>query len=134
VEAFRKQHDIKVVGPNIPHPVRAFEEAGFPGYVLKDVLAAGFDKPTSIQSQGWPMALSGRDLVCHSLSSIYQETLIFWCTYRSELPLLDLVKLSLSFSLPLCTSMPSLCFLLVCVSFFFHRFLEEEKTDENFTH
>ena len=26
-------------------------------------MAAGFKKPTAIQSQGWPMALSGRDMV-----------------------------------------------------------------------
>lgn len=25
--------------------------------------AQGFSKPTAIQSQGWPIALSGRDLV-----------------------------------------------------------------------
>ena len=32
-------------------------------YVLKEVIAAGFAAPTPIQSQGWPMAMSGRDLV-----------------------------------------------------------------------
>ena len=30
---------------------------------MKEVIAAGFAAPTAIQSQGWPMALSGRDLV-----------------------------------------------------------------------
>ena len=32
-------------------------------YVLKEVLESGFTDPTPIQSQGWPMALSGRDVV-----------------------------------------------------------------------
>lgn len=32
-------------------------------YVLVEVNKAGFSQPTPIQSQGWPMALLGRDLV-----------------------------------------------------------------------
>src|SRR5579862_1901657 len=32
-------------------------------YVLKEVLEQGFSAPTAIQAQGWPMALSGRDVV-----------------------------------------------------------------------
>ncbi len=32
-------------------------------YVLTEVKRAGFTQPTPIQSQGWPMALLGRDLV-----------------------------------------------------------------------
>ena len=34
-----------------------------PEYVLSEVLKQGFDKPTPIQSQGWPMALKGRNMV-----------------------------------------------------------------------
>lgn len=34
-----------------------------PEYVLREVLKQGFDKPTPIQSQGWPMALLGRDMI-----------------------------------------------------------------------
>ena len=41
----------------------AFDEAGFPGYVMNEVKAQGFAAPTAIQAQGWPMALSGRDVV-----------------------------------------------------------------------
>jgi ATP-dependent RNA helicase DDX5/DBP2 len=63
VEKIRNDMQIRIFGENVPNPVLSFEDAGFPGYVLKEVLAAGFSKPTSIQSQGWPMALSGRDLV-----------------------------------------------------------------------
>jgi ATP-dependent RNA helicase DDX5/DBP2 len=63
VDAFRKEHQVTVYGSNIPSPVLTFEEAGFPPYVLQQLLAAGFPKPTAIQSQGWPMGLSGRDMV-----------------------------------------------------------------------
>lgn len=31
--------------------------------MLAQVLRAGFSEPTPIQSQGWPMALLGRDLI-----------------------------------------------------------------------
>ncbi|KAL4880460.1 Phosphomethylpyrimidine kinase-domain-containing protein [Aspergillus karnatakaensis] len=63
VDAFRKKCEMTVQGKNVPRPVETFDEAGFPQYVLSEVKAQGFEKPTSIQSQGWPMALSGRDVV-----------------------------------------------------------------------
>ena len=47
----------------MPNPVFSFAEANFPQYVNAELAKAGFDKPTSIQSQGWPMALSGRNCV-----------------------------------------------------------------------
>ena len=37
--------------------------SGLLGYVMNEVKAQGFAAPTAIQSQGWPMALSGRDVV-----------------------------------------------------------------------
>lgn len=63
VEDFRKKHEMAVKGHDVPRPVETFDEAGFPQYVLSEVKAQGFDRPTAIQSQGWPMALSGRDVV-----------------------------------------------------------------------
>ncbi|KAJ0417326.1 hypothetical protein BJY00DRAFT_303480 [Aspergillus carlsbadensis] len=63
VDEFRKKCEMTVQGKNVPRPVETFDEAGFPQYVLSEVKAQGFEKPTSIQSQGWPMALSGRDVV-----------------------------------------------------------------------
>ncbi|KAL1917412.1 uncharacterized protein VTP21DRAFT_3805 [Calcarisporiella thermophila] len=63
VEEFRRKHDIKVFGKLVPKPIEKFEEASFPPYVLKEVLAQGFKNPTPIQAQGWPMALSGCDVV-----------------------------------------------------------------------
>ncbi|CZR60029.1 probable p68 RNA helicase [Phialocephala subalpina] len=60
---FRQQHGIAVQGRDVPRPVETFDEAGFPAYVMSEVKAQGFPAPTAIQSQGWPMALSGRDVV-----------------------------------------------------------------------
>ena len=63
VTKFRVKHQITVHGRDVPRPVETFDEAGFPGYVMSEVKAQGFPAPTAIQSQGWPMALSGRDVV-----------------------------------------------------------------------
>ncbi|KAI4096705.1 MAG: hypothetical protein LQ344_000845 [Seirophora lacunosa] len=63
VEAFRKLKEITIQGKHVPRPVENFDEAGFPKYVMDEVKAQGFPHPTAIQSQGWPMALSGRDVV-----------------------------------------------------------------------
>ncbi|CAL9733290.1 ATP-dependent RNA helicase Dbp2p [Monosporozyma servazzii] len=63
VAAFRKEHEMTISGSDIPKPITSFDEAGFPDYVLTEVKAEGFDKPTGIQCQGWPMALSGRDMI-----------------------------------------------------------------------
>ena len=63
VADFRRLKEIAVQGNNVPRPVQTFDEAGFPKYVMDEVKAQGFAAPTAIQSQGWPMALSGRDVV-----------------------------------------------------------------------
>jgi ATP-dependent RNA helicase DDX5/DBP2 len=63
VERFRRDHQITIAGREVPKPVETFDEAGFPRYVMDEVKAQGFPAPTAIQSQGWPMALSGRDVV-----------------------------------------------------------------------
>ena len=62
-EAWRASKQIVVQGHDIPKPVLTFDEASMPEYVLNDVLKCGFDRPTPIQSQGWPMALKGRNMV-----------------------------------------------------------------------
>uniref|UniRef100_A0A7N0RHJ7 RNA helicase n=1 Tax=Kalanchoe fedtschenkoi TaxID=63787 RepID=A0A7N0RHJ7_KALFE len=63
VEEYRQRREITVEGPDVPKPVTRFSDAGFPDYVLEEVSKAGFKEPTAIQSQGWPMALKGRDLI-----------------------------------------------------------------------
>ncbi|CAN0089362.1 unnamed protein product [Ectocarpus sp. 6 AP-2014] len=62
-DAWRRSVGITIQGDGIPKPVMTFEEASMPEYVLREVLKQGFPKPTPIQSQGWPMALLGRDMV-----------------------------------------------------------------------
>ncbi|XP_010242202.1 PREDICTED: DEAD-box ATP-dependent RNA helicase 20 [Nelumbo nucifera] len=63
VEEYRQRRQITVEGRDVPNPVREFREAGFPEYVMQELIKAGFVEPTPIQSQGWPMALKGRDLI-----------------------------------------------------------------------
>lgn len=61
--AWRASKAIVVRGTDVPKPVFTFEEASMPEYILSEVLKCGFEKPTPIQSQGWPMALKGRNMV-----------------------------------------------------------------------
>jgi len=67
IEAFRKKHEMTLAGMSnmaeFPKPIRTFAEANFPNYILKEIAAAGFKEPTPIQCQGWPMAMSGRDVI-----------------------------------------------------------------------
>lgn len=63
VDDWRKANSVTIHGRGVPKPVETFDEASFPKYVMDEVKAQGFPKPTPIQSQGWPMALSGRDVV-----------------------------------------------------------------------
>jgi ATP-dependent RNA helicase DDX5/DBP2 len=62
-QEWRASKQIRVDGTDVPKPVYTFEEASMPEYVLSEVLQCGFDKSTPIQSQGWPMALKGRNMV-----------------------------------------------------------------------
>lgn len=63
VDEIRAAANMTVVGHNVPKPLKTFEEANFPSYVMKELKQLGFSAPTPIQCQGWPMALSGRDVV-----------------------------------------------------------------------
>lgn len=63
VKAFRDEHGITIEGATAPNPVTTFDEAQFPEYILAEIRKAGFDAPTAIQAQGWPIALSGNDFV-----------------------------------------------------------------------
>jgi len=52
-----------VQGSGVPKPCLTFDEASMPEYILSEVKKCGFEKPTPIQSQGWPMALKGKNMV-----------------------------------------------------------------------
>ncbi|CAH8485690.1 unnamed protein product [Heterobilharzia americana] len=63
VEEFRAKHKVTVLGHNVPRPLFKFSEAGFPSYIMSVIKKNKWESPTPIQCQGWPVALSGRDLV-----------------------------------------------------------------------
>lgn len=62
-EEWRRSKEISLKGKAIPEPVLGFDEVTFPEYVLNEIRKMGFKNPTPIQAQGWPIALSGRDMV-----------------------------------------------------------------------
>ncbi|XP_022855766.1 ATP-dependent RNA helicase-like protein DB10 isoform X2 [Olea europaea var. sylvestris] len=62
-EVYCRQHEISVIGDNVPQPFISFEATGLPTEILKEVYQAGFSAPTPIQAQSWPIALQGRDIV-----------------------------------------------------------------------
>jgi len=62
-EEYRRRRAITCHGRDVPKPVRTFEEASFPEYVLDEIRKAGFTEPTPIQCQSWPIALKGRDII-----------------------------------------------------------------------
>jgi ATP-dependent RNA helicase DDX5/DBP2 len=67
VDRFRQEKQICIVNANngrsCPKPVRNFMEASFPDYIMNSIMNAGFKEPSAIQAQGWPVALSGRDMI-----------------------------------------------------------------------
>jgi ATP-dependent RNA helicase DDX5/DBP2 len=63
VDAYRRRHEITVVGDQVSQPLMSFEATGFPSEILREVQNAGFPAPTPIQAQSWPIALQGRDIV-----------------------------------------------------------------------
>lgn len=63
VMAFYNDKQITVRGRNCPKPILTFDEANFPDYVNQTIREQHWVQPTPIQSQGWPIALSGLDLV-----------------------------------------------------------------------
>lgn len=56
---FIKEHD----GAEPPNPITTFEMSGLPEYVVQSCQDEGFEAPTAIQSQCWPIILQGRDCV-----------------------------------------------------------------------
>lgn len=63
-DEIRRKKDITILaGKNIPNPVTSFEYAPFPDYIMCEIEKAKFKAPSAIQVQGWPVALSGRDMV-----------------------------------------------------------------------
>ena len=57
-------HGIGTTGLRVPRPVQQFDESNLPKYLVDKLKSCpNFEAPTPIQSQAWPVALSGRDVI-----------------------------------------------------------------------
>ncbi|SOV19411.1 ATP-dependent RNA helicase DDX5, putative [Plasmodium sp. gorilla clade G2] len=64
VKEIRDKHKITILeGENVPKPVVSINKIGFPDYVIKSLKNNNIVSPTPIQIQGWPIALSGKDMI-----------------------------------------------------------------------
>lgn len=59
----RNEKEITLRGKNIPNPIQYFTDYNFPDYVMAEIRRQGYEAPTPIQAQGWPISLQGRDFV-----------------------------------------------------------------------
>eukprot|EP00947_MAST-08B_sp_MAST-8B-sp1_P002842 g2842.t1 len=55
--------DEGAVAAPLPPCIRRFADAPFDAQVVTAMESAGFKEPTAIQAQGWPVALSGQDMI-----------------------------------------------------------------------
>ena len=62
-EGLRKKWHILVEGSDVPPPLMTFAAMRFPPPILAALVTKGIARPTPIQVQGLPVALSGRDLI-----------------------------------------------------------------------
>jgi len=62
-DKLRKKWHIIVDGDDIPPPVKDFKDMRFPPPTLDLLKGKGIQRPTPIQVQGLPVALSGRDMI-----------------------------------------------------------------------
>lgn len=63
VDEYRNAKEITVAGRNVPRPCPSFEELNLPDYLANVIRRMNFTEPTPIQSQGFSIAVSGRDMV-----------------------------------------------------------------------
>jgi len=66
---WRKEQNITVVKSSdtsfqTPTPFYNFSDAPFNATIQRALTSAGFEKPTAIQAQAWPIALNGDDMIC----------------------------------------------------------------------
>jgi len=63
VDEYRNSKEITVCGRNVPRPCRSFAEVNLPDHLANVIRRLNYTEPTPIQAQGFPIALSGRDMV-----------------------------------------------------------------------
>ena len=64
-KAFRREHDIKLTGKECEqfHPMLDFDSTPFSTAIKRVFTKEGYSAPTHIQSQSWPIAVAGRDVI-----------------------------------------------------------------------
>jgi ATP-dependent RNA helicase DDX42 len=63
VANLRSELSVRVDGADVPAPVRSFMHLGLDRKMLQTLMKLGLEAPTAIQSQAFPVALAGRDLI-----------------------------------------------------------------------
>ncbi|KAJ9696678.1 hypothetical protein PVL29_008746 [Vitis rotundifolia] len=63
VTEYRKSLSIRVSGFDVPRPIKTFEDCGFSLQLMNAITKQGYEKPTPIQCQAFPIVLSGRDII-----------------------------------------------------------------------
>lgn len=65
VKSLSAKYEISIVGRDSQKyaPLALFSEAGFPDYIMNEIQRQGFLQPTGIQAGGFPIVMSGRNLV-----------------------------------------------------------------------
>jgi len=59
----REDHEIIIKGGRVPPPVRSWDEAKLPSFIMKAIKELEYKKPTSIQMQAIPVGNLRRDLI-----------------------------------------------------------------------
>ncbi|KAI2490917.1 helicase [Fragilaria crotonensis] len=69
-DAWRAEHSITLKGhgasanQETPAPFFQFTDAPFSQTILQTIKQAGFTTPSHIQAQAWPIAVTGKDMIC----------------------------------------------------------------------
>ncbi|CAL1377930.1 unnamed protein product [Linum trigynum] len=63
VAEYRNTLAIRVSGFDVPRPVKTFEDCGFSAQLMGAITKQGYENPTPIQRQAFPIVLSGRDII-----------------------------------------------------------------------
>ncbi|KAF8401320.1 hypothetical protein HHK36_012254 [Tetracentron sinense] len=63
VAEYQKSLAIRVSGFDVPRPIKTFEDCGFSPQLMSAITKQGYEKPTPIQCQAFPIVLSGRDII-----------------------------------------------------------------------
>jgi ATP-dependent RNA helicase DDX5/DBP2 len=65
IAAYRNSHAITIQGlrEGVSNPILSFEETNFPTALIDALKAEGFEQPTPIQAESWPLASAGRDMI-----------------------------------------------------------------------